>query len=350
MSGKQNPALPASKPQAISALVTIYDVAARAQVSPKTVSRVVNNSALVSEDTKERVQLAIKELGYFPSPIARSLRTGRDSAIGVVVESFADPFFSAVIAGIRQVNQEKSPPLLVASTEGVPGQEALIVQAFVRRQVSGLILVPTDADQAYLCEVSRQIPVVLVDRPGTNIEVDTVLGDDAGAAARAVDHLAGRGHRRIALVVGPPTIITSTRRVTGYRQALVTNRIEFDPRLVLECATTQDAALALDHLLSLPSPPTAIFCANTKASLGIIPALHALHRTDVALVCFGDLPLASVVSPAIAVIDQNPSELGAIAGRLLAARITGARHGPAEVITVPTILVTRGAGERQGPF
>ena len=263
--------------------------------------------------------------------------------------SFADPFFSAVITGIRQVSQGESPaPLLVASTEGVPGQEALIVQAFMRRQVSGLILVPTDVDQAYLSEIAEQIPVVLVDRPGTNIEVDTVLGDDAAAAGRAVDHLAGRGHRRIAVVVGPPTIVTSTLRAAGYREALAANRIEFDSELVTECATSQDAARALDHLLSLPNPPTAIFCANTKASLGIIPALHALHRTDVALVCFGDLPLANVLNPAVAIIDQNPSELGAIAARLLSARIAGTRQGAAEVITIPTTLVTRGAGELHG--
>jgi LacI family transcriptional regulator len=165
-----------------------------------------------------------------------------------------------------------------------------------------------------------------------------------------VAHLIAHGHRRIAYVGDTPAIPTSAARLRGYRDALAHHGVEVDERLVTcECATSQQAAGAVSALISgsgapeTPAP-TAILSATTRASLGVVPALHSAGRTDIALVSFGDFPMADALRPAVTVVDHPGHEVGRAAAARLLARL--AQPGlPVGRIQVPARIIARGSGE-----
>jgi LacI family transcriptional regulator len=322
---------------------SIYDVAASAGVSAKTVSRVINGAKNVSAETKARVDAAIAELGYAQNPLARSLRAGRDATVGVVVESLTDPFFGSLTSGAQRVIQAGDHAMLLASTQGVAGQEQALVQAFLSRQPAGLIVVPLEADQGYLEDVARDVPVVFVDRHGRNAARDTVVIDDEQAAYDGTRHLIDHGHRAIALIGDLEQVSSAGSREHGYRRALADAGLPVDDALVFHCGTQEDAAHAARAAVD-ERGVTAVFSSNAKATLGVVPALFPHGHHDVALVCFGDVPMATAVTPPLTVIDQDPVELGEVAARLLLERIDGL-DGPPQVVVLPTQLIQRGSGE-----
>lgn len=325
---------------------TIYDVAARVGVSAKTVSRVINGSPHVTDATRRRVLEAARELGYEQNPAARSLRSGRDNAVGIVLESLTDNFFGGLASGIQQVNLDRNAvPTFLVTTERHPGRERQLVESLVSRQIGGMIIVPMEADQSYLDDLNDDVPVVFVDRYGTGVERDTVVIDDEGAAYEATAHLAASGHTRIALIGDLELVSSAGARERGYRRALENLGIPVDEKLIAHCPTQESAVLATGRVLGCENAATAIFSSNATASQAIVPYLHATSRTDVALVCFGDFPMASALVPGVTVIDQDPVELGEHAARLLFSRIEGTRTGPAETFVLPTRLVPRGSGE-----
>jgi LacI family transcriptional regulator len=283
--------------------------------------------------------------------MARSLRAGTDTAIGFVVESIADPFFAAVIDAVEQEMSRHGRSVLVASTRRDPGWERDVVGRMLRRRVAGLLLTPATGSHAWLApdtpgtSGAPSVPVVLVDRPAEDLTADLVEIDDHRAAYDAVAHLIAHGHQRIAYVGDTPAIATSAARLRGYRDALREHGVAADERLVRDdCPASTDAARATSALVSDTSPPTAILSATIRASLGVVPALHAAGRTDVALIAFGDFPMAGTLSPAVTVVDHPGREVGAAAAARLLARLADPGLPP-ERIRVPARIVPRGSGE-----
>ena len=321
----------------------LLDVAQAAGVSLRTASRVLNDDPRVAPETRQRVQAAMDELRFQPDEIARTLRAGTDTAIGFVVESIADPFFAEVIDAVEQEMSHQGRSVLVTSTRRDPGRERDVIGRMTQRRISGLLLVPTGADHSWLD--TAPVPVVLVDRPAPGLSADLVEIDDHRAALDATAHLIGHGHRRIAYVGDTPAIPTSAARLRGYRDALARHGIEADESLVnSDSATSQDAALAVSAIVRGTRPPTAILSASTRTSLGVVPALHSAGRTDIALVSFGDFPMADSLRPAVTVVDHPAYEIGRTAAARLLARL--AKPGlPAERIQVPVKIIERGSGE-----
>jgi LacI family transcriptional regulator len=333
----------------------LLDVAHAAGVSLRTASRVLNDDPRVAPGTRQRVQDAMLELSFSPDAMARSLRAGTDTAIGFVVESISDPFFAQVIDAVEQEMSRHGRSVLVTSTRRDAGWERDVIGRMLQRRVAGLLLCPTGESHAWLDP--ERVPVVLVDRPAPGLSADLVEIDDHRAAFDAVTHLAARGHRRIAYVGDTPAISTSAARLRGYRDALAHHRIEVDENLVrCDGATSRDAARAVSALIGgdpenpenpespRSRPPTAIFSATTRASLGVVPALHAARRTDIALVAFGDFPMADALQPAVTVVDHPGQEIGRVAAARLLARL-GQPGLPVRRIKVPAPIVERGSGE-----
>ena len=171
--------------------------------------------------------------------------------------------------------------------------------------------------------------------------------DDEAAAADAVDHLVAHGHRRIAYISDQPLVPTSRARLAGYRRAMAAHGLEADPRLVrTDCPDGSAAAAATRDLLGRidSGAPTAVFSADTRCSLGVVPTLHAIERTDVAFVSFGDFAMADLLQPGVTVVDHSADAVGVAAAARLAERI--ANPGlPATTIHVPVRLIPRGSGE-----
>ncbi|MGD0241967.1 MAG: LacI family DNA-binding transcriptional regulator [Streptosporangiaceae bacterium] len=346
----------------------LLDVANVAGVSLRTASRVLNDDPRVAADTRQRVRAAIDELSFSPDAMARSLRAGTDTAIGFVVESIADPFFAAVIDAVEELMSKHGRSVLVASARRDAAWERDVVERMLRRRVAGLLLSPSGGSHAWLAPTSPDgpgapsVPVVLVDRPALDLTADLVEIDDHRAAFDATAHLIAHGHQRIAYVGDTPAIATSAARLRGYRDALREHGLPVDEHLVrCDCDTSEDAARAVPALLgpspgsphsphsphsprSQDRPPTAILSATIRASLGVVPALHAAGRTDVALVGFGDFPMAGTLRPAITVVDHPGREVGRAAATRLLARLADPGL-PAERIQVPARIVPRGSGE-----
>lgn len=346
--------LPAPYPNTVSAdaLVKrpgIKDVAARSGVSIKTVSRVVNAEASVRPDTRSRVLDAIESLGYVPNTAARSLKSGVVGAIGVVIDSLADPFFAALVSAIEARALTEGLSVLICSTglDPVREREQLLSLA-AGHQVSGVIFAPVGDDLSYLEPFRSVMPVIAVDRAHPSFE--SVVVDDYEATKIALRPLVASGHRRIAFYDHNEQFLTIRRRYRAYLDVLEEAAIPFDPDLVSWAINGQpfDHAAATTRLLNLPSPATALFASNAKAAIGLVTELHRLGREDTAMVAFGDFTLAGVLRPAVSCIDQDPFLIGTQAIE----RLLKLRESPASTPRewfVPTSFLQRGSGEIAPP-
>jgi len=322
------------------------DVAEKAGVSLKTVSRVINAEAGVATATAERVGAAIAELGFQRNDLARSLRHGLSSStLGLVIEDVANPFYSAIAQAIETAARERGFLLITASAREDGNRERELVTALVGRRVDALLIVPAGENHGYVDAIRGRTAFVYIDRPPNGFEADTVLIDDAGGARRAVEHLLAHGHRRIACVADPTDVYTARERLSGYREALAAAGVTPDPALIRTGSRdAEHAQQIVSALLDLPADrrPTAIFTANNRKTIG---ALHALagRAEEVALVGFDDFELADLLE--ISVVRVDAARLGSEAAALAFARLDGDERPPQRV-TVPTELVMRGSGER----
>jgi LacI family transcriptional regulator len=329
------------------------DVATRAEVSFKTVSRVVNNEGGVSPQLEQRVRRAIEDLDFRPNAGARTLRRSdpRTASIGLLLEDVANPFSAAVQRAIENEAVPRGVVVFSASLDEDPERERALASEFGARHVDGLLLAPAGADQSYLAaEMRAGTAIVCVDREARNLPVDSVLSTNAIGAAEAVRHLAATGHRRIAFVGDRRTIATARHRFDGYRDALAGLGLPLDLAIVVhDVRTVAEADGAVTTLLGRSDPPTALFTAQNLVTIGAVRALRRLgleHR--VALAGFDDFLLADLLSPGVTVVAQDPATIGRIAAGLLFARIDGEQRPP-EVRMVPTTLIRRGSGEIPPP-
>jgi LacI family transcriptional regulator len=328
---------------------TMREVAARAGVSLKTVSRVVNSESGVSSALAVRVRSAIDELGFRPNVGASSLRRadGKTATVGLLLQDVANPFSSALQRAVENVAVPRGVMVFSASLDESPERELELARAFTARRVDGLIIAPAGADQAYLePEVRSGTKIVCVDRLAVNLDVDSVVTTNASGSAEGVRHLIAAGHRRIAYLGDCGSLFTAAERHRGYVEALADARIEVDPAIVVH--DLRDPAIAdgaVTTLLSRPQPPTALFTSQNLVTIGAIRALRRLGLADqIALVGFDDFPLADLLVPGVTVVAQDPAAIGRTAASVLFARLAGERS-PTSVHVVPTTLIRRGSGE-----
>ncbi|MCU1612800.1 MAG: LacI family transcriptional regulator [Frankiales bacterium] len=321
----------------------LRDVAARAATSTKTASRVINGDPRVSADTRARVEQAVEELAYRPDPLARSLRRGLDETVGVVVDEVSDPFFASVIGEIERMALDRGVTVIIASTRRLAEREHIVLDGLLQRRVAGLIVASISDDHSHLRTAS--CPVVFIDRAPVGLAADAVVVDDRVGAVQAMEHLLGHGHRRIAYVGDRLSIATARLREVGYREALAAAGVPVRADYVEEMDPQDgDGLEVVQRLLALDEPPTAIFSANTRCSLRLLPPLHRLGRTDVAFISFGDFPTAEALDPPVSVVNHSPELIGRLAATRLFRRMNGDEVAP-ETIVAPVAIVPRGSGE-----
>ena len=323
--------------------VRLVDVAEASQTSIKTVSRVLNNDERVSEETRERVQKKIIDLGYQVDIIARSLRTGVDRVIGVVVPKIGDPFFAELIEEVEEVANKRGIGVIVGSTHGELMRENELVQGFIQRRVTGMIIAPQDVDYSFLN--SNKTPAVFIDRAPNKFKGDVVRVDDEYGAKIATKHLIANGHERIAYFADNLKIKTTKFRFEGYKIALKEANIILDKDLIfLDLDVNMNLDSVLEKILSSKNPPTAIFTSKAEISIEIVSSIHKMGRTDIALVSFGDFTLASSIQPPVTVLDHSAREIGRAAIKRLFEKIDGIDLKPQEHI-IPLHVLPRGSGE-----
>jgi len=321
---------------------SMRDVARVAGVSLATVSYVLNDGPKpVAEATRERVLAAIRHTGYRAGGRGRS-RT-RSLTIGAIVPDASNTFFSQALAGAESILSEPGHVLLVASSDDDPARELQALEALARARVDGLIVTPC-ADVPVEVErlSSRGVPVVLMDREGGSTDLNRVVMDNYGSAFQATRLLIESGHRRIALVNGLQKVSTARERLRGYRDALDRAGLAVDERYVrLGPFTVEHGRQGTLDLLSLPQRPDAIFSSSGILTTGVIWSLRARRLRwpeDIAVVGYGDVVWASLVTPTLTVVEQPAAELGETAARLLMASNGDSGQGQRLVLESHLIL------------
>jgi len=324
---------------------TIYDVARESGFSIKTVSRVINGAPNVREETVRRVNETIAKLNYHPNPAAQRLGGGKLPTIGVVVDDISDPFFGQVVAVVEGCARQIGMDVLVASTGMDEARMRTQIQRLARRGVSGLIVAPFGDHNDARAALPDEVPVVVIDRKCGIRDKDVVCATDERGAYEAIRHLVDRGHRRIAFLGMTSTFTTLRDRYTGYEKALREAGVEPEPQFVETRAWTAEEAYpyALAMLASRDTP-TAVFAASPMMGLAVLRAQKRLKRQDVALVVFGDFPMAELMTPPTTVVDQRPDLLAEAAFNHLVRRFGDADAEVLETV-VATLLIPRGSGE-----
>ncbi|MEU4446115.1 LacI family DNA-binding transcriptional regulator [Actinosynnema sp. NPDC050801] len=332
---------------------TMRDVAALAQVSTKTVSRVINDLPGAGAEVVERVRAAARTLGYRPNLTASSLRRSdrRSATIGVLFEDLSNPFDAALLRAVEDRARQNGVLVLAGSSEDDPGLQRELLTSLATRRVDGMVVMAVGGHQdALQQERERGTPMVLVDRPPTFGGTDSVTTTNRDSSREAVLHLAGRGHRRIAFLGDRQTLWTSQERYTGYLEGLAHTGLTLHEELVRTDLHGPDAAAtAAAALFDLDEPPTAMFTAQNLVTVGAMRVLRArdLHHR-VALIGFDDFPLADMLEPGVTVLRQDVPALGRRAAELIFARIAGDQSPPTHAV-VPATLVQRGSGELTPP-
>lgn len=324
---------------------TMVDVARRAGVGLGTVSRVVNGSSRVTEETAQRVRDAIDELGFQRNEVARALRPGKTSStLALLVGDLTNPFYASIAKAAVAVARKAGYAVVLGSVDEDPDGERRAIRELVARQVAGLMIVPDFGDHSQLADAG--VPVVFVDRPAHGVDADIVTVDNEGGGRLATEHLLSYGHRRIAVLLAP-SYHTVGRRLRGYRRAHRAAGVPVDERLVvqLEEGSAPAAEEATRDLLRLPEAPTAIFASTNFLTEGVLRAVRG-RRHPPAIVGFDDFRFADMLYPMpVTVVASDTAELGRCSAQLLLDRAAGDDSPPRRIV-LPVTLLPRGSGEQ----
>ncbi len=317
---------------------TIYDVAALAGVSPATVSRVLNGSA-VSPEKAQKVREAAAALDFRPNRTARMLRTGGSEIIALVIPDVENLFFTALARGVEDRALAAGYSVVLCNTDEQPEKEARYLDIAVAEQMAGVVLASAGTTPDLAALTARGMAVVAVDRPLPGLGIDVVTLDDAAAGARATRALYDRGHGLVACVTGSADASTAALRARGWREVVSERSSGVDPDLYLRHTDYRPAGgrCAAADLLALPEPPDAIFAANNMLGAGVLAHLAdaGLSPPEIGVAVLGDLPWPAWEAREVAVQPWPGRLLGETAAEVLLRRIRGDA-------TPPRTLVLRG--------
>jgi LacI family transcriptional regulator len=331
-------------------MATIYDVARRADVSPATVSRVVNGQTNVDPALADRVRAAMRDLDYRPNAVARNLRRSRTSLWAVIISDIGNPFFTSLVRGVEDVACGAGFSVVLCNTDEDPTKEGRYVTAALTERVAGIIISPSGRAAQVHRMVDARVPVVVIDRQIADAPVDKVLVDNEHGAEQATAHLADAGYRRIACITGPRRLSTAAERLRGYRRALAAAGLADGDDLVRHADFRSAGGYrAMSSLLRGGSRPDAVFVTNNLMTAGAVECLIDARvpvPAEMGVVGFDDVPWARLARPSLTTVAQPTYELGRTAAELLARRITTPARRPATV-TLPTRLQVRESSARR---
>lgn len=322
-------------------VTTISEVAAHAEVSTATVSRVLNGNKAVNKALASRVQVAIDALGYRPSHVARSLRTQRTGIIAVIVPDVENPFFTAVVRGIEDEARPAGLMIVLCNTDEQPDLERGYLRLAVDQRMDGVILASTlrSVDERRTAN-DTELTTVLVDREIEGLRSDVVLVDNVLGAKEATQHLLQSGAARVACVTGPTNVTTSMQRLQGYLAALGDAGISRRRALFRHADYRVAGGRAAVKELLTSSQPDAFLICNNLMTMGALQELSdegVRMPDDVLLVGFDDEPWASYWRPSISTVAQPARDVGRAAMRLLVDRLGDQRQSIRRVLLQPEL-------------
>lgn len=327
--------------------VTLQDVADAASVSKATASLALRANPRISESTRMRVLQAVEALGYVYNQRAASLRTRRSDTIGLIIKDVSNPFNAELTGGAESQLAGKGYSLLLGTTDDDMSKQSRMITTMLEGGVDALIL-SVVAETAFdsLRKWTQFCPMVLLTQYYDQLAVDCVGMDDENGTERAIEHLIGQGHRRIAFVGGYDSALTRQRRLHSYSDILRQHSIKFDPALCIPSPVTRQGGYdAVQQLLSMEQPPSAAYCYSDVIAFGVMLGLRAARMeagVDFAVIGFDDVPEAALWRPSLTTVSADPRGLGENAAQLALRRIS-APDAPFRRVIMPSQLVLRGS-------
>ncbi|MBQ0904126.1 LacI family DNA-binding transcriptional regulator [Micromonospora sp. U21] len=330
-------------------MATIYDVARQAQVSPATVSRVLNGRTTVDPVMAARVQQAMQDLDYRPNAVARNLRLSQTSLWAVIISDIGNPFFTSMVRGVEDVAQGAGYSVVLCNSDEDPEKESRYIAAALAERMAGVIISTSGRPTVINRLVEARIPVVAIDRQLRGINIDTVLVDNVHGAELATTHLLDNGYQRVACITGPRRISTAAQRLRGYQRALRSHGREATDNLVRYADFREEGGyLAMASLLDSDNPPDSVFATNNLMTVGAVECLvdrGVRVPAEFGVVGFDDIPWAHLVRPSLSTVSQPTYDLGRAAAVLLTERIANPTRPPSTV-TLSTGLQVRESSSR----
>ncbi|WP_370586209.1 ribose operon transcriptional repressor RbsR [Pantoea dispersa] len=329
-------------------MATMKDVARLAGVSTSTVSHVINNNRFVSEQVRDRVEQAIRELNYAPSALARSLKIKQTRTIGMLLTASSNPFYSEVVRGVENSCYERGYSLILCNTEGDEERMNRSLETLMQKRVDGLLMMCTETHLPSADILNRypSVPMVMMDWApfegrGDIIQDNALLGGEL-----ATQYLIDRGYTRIACIAGPLDKTPARLRLDGYHQAMAASGLAVPPGYVVDGDFEfQGGFNAMNQLLALDPPPQAVFTSNDAMAVGVY---HALYQAglrvpqDMAVMGYDNIELARYLTPPLSTIHQPKDELGELAIDTLIHRMSDPDASQQTLVLTPE-LVERGS-------
>ncbi|MBE5253959.1 MAG: ribose operon transcriptional repressor RbsR [Enterobacterales bacterium endosymbiont of Blomia tropicalis] len=321
------------------------DVARKAGVSTSTVSHVINKNRFVSVGVREKVELAIRELNYAPSALARSLKINQTHTIGMLITASSNPFYAEIVRGVEDSCYERGYSLILGNTAGDEDRMNRSLETLLQKRVDGLLLMCTESHLPSADILNRypSIPTVMMDWApfegrGDIIQDNALLGGEL-----ATQHLIDSGYTRIACIAGPLDKTPARMRLEGYKNAMEKNGLDVLPGYVVESDFEfQGGYNAMIELLALKTPPQAVFTSNDAMAVGVY---HALYQAglqipqDMAVMGYDDIELARYLSPPLSTIHQPKNELGELAIDTLIHRLRHPDVSQQTLVLTPELIV-----------
>lgn len=331
--------------------VTIKDVAKAAKVAPSTVSRVISDSPRISDQTKKRVRQVMKELGYHPNYIARSLASNKANVFGLVFPrsgnlAFQNPFYSEVLRGITQGVNEIKHGIQLAAGSNKDEIYNNVVQMVQGRRVDGIVMLYSqqkDKITNYLQGLN--FPFVIIGKPFENEgKITHIDNDNISAAREGTEYLLNLGHEKIGFIGGNKNLMVTIDRLAGYKEAMEEAGLPVnEDYIVYEEFLISGGKHGIEQLMNLPEPPTALLVTDDLMSLGVLTTLREKKMQvpeDLSILSFNNSMFAELTDPALTSIDINIPELGYQAVTNLMAIINNPKE-PVKRVIIPHTLIKR---------
>lgn len=332
--------------------ITISDIAQKAGVSLATVSRVLNDSGYVKEETRIRVQKVIKDLNYTPSAIARSLSKNKTNTIGVIVPDIVNPFFGEVIKGITEVAEKSGLNIILCNTDESKEKELRALKILTEQRIQGIIIAPTSAEDEFNSEYLKTlenmgIPIVLVDGNVKYTTFNGVFVDNIKGAYEATEALIKEGHRKIGVITGRMNSKPAKDRYLGYQKALLMNNIPLEDRYTFYGDYKEETAYKITkNIMKMKDRPTALFVCSNMTTLGSLKAIYEENINipeDISLVAFDKVEILNILGFNISYVNGPSVEMGKLGMQMLVDILNNKNKNEIRRITLLPNLVLKGS-------
>ncbi len=332
--------------------ITISDIAEKAGVSLATVSRVLNDSGYVKEETRIRVQKVIRELNYTPSAIARSLSKNKTNTIGVIVPDIVNPFFGEVIKGITEVAEKSGLNIILCNTDESKEKELRALKILTEQRIQGIIIAPTSAEDEFNSEYLKTlenmgIPIVLVDGNVKYTTFNGVFVDNIKGAYEATEALIKEGHRKIGVITGRMNSKPAKDRYLGYQKALLMNNIPLEERYSFYGDYKEETAYKITkNIMKMKDRPTALFVCSNMTTLGSLKAIYEEKINipeDISLVAFDKVEILNILGFNISYVNGPSVEMGKLGMQMLVDILNNKNKNEIRRITLLPNLVLKGS-------